>query len=108
MKQLTSLLALALFAFGCAALQRHDTSVGYLFVTNEGSNDLTILDMSQKKVLKTIHAGSMPGGIATTSDGRYAFVANYSGTVSKIDLSIDRIVASVESGSGPTGLTSHR
>lgn len=56
-------------------------------------------------VVKTVTVGSNPHGVAITSNGRYAYVANGgSGTVSVIKTSTEAVVDTVTVGDGPAGV----
>ena len=53
-----------------------DTPEGELaYVTNEGSGELTILDVSTDSVVGTITVGTRPRGIRLSEDGRTVYVA---------------------------------
>ncbi len=47
---------------GCSTLDHRQSSEQYLYVTNEGSNDLTIINRRTLKPVRTISVGEMPGG----------------------------------------------
>ena len=47
-----------------------------VFVTNEKSNNVTVIEALSGKVLATIAVGQRPRGITASSDGRRVFVAN--------------------------------
>ena len=52
------------------------TSAGYLaYVTNEDSNELTIIDTGADTVIATIPVGTRPRGVKVTPDGKTVFVA---------------------------------
>src|SRR5438093_7763507 len=57
-----------------------------VFVTNEKSDDVTVIDATTRAVVKTIAVGKRPRGVAVSPDGRRVFVANSnSDSVSVID-----------------------
>ena len=47
-----------------------------VFVTNEKSDEVTVIDASTRAVIKTIAVGKCPRGVATSPDGRRVYVAN--------------------------------
>jgi YVTN family beta-propeller protein len=100
----------------------------WLYVPNNASNDVTVVDMRARKVVKTIeHARfAQPYGSAVSPDGRHVFVANNSvrpaqtgheghaagaaqpaatnGSVSVIDVATNEVVKVIDVGRGPTGM----
>src|SRR5579862_7971526 len=71
-------LALALAAAGSPPATAAQQSY-QIFVTNEKSGDLTIIDGSDFKVIGTIAVGKRPRGIHVSPDGKTVYVAT-SGT----------------------------
>jgi len=64
------------------------------YVTNDSSNTVSVVDISNNSVFATIPVGGSPIGVAITPDGTRAYVANdTSNDVSVIDTS--------NNGSGP-------
>ena len=45
-----------------------------LFVANQGSGDLTILDIETRRVAASVHIGENPGEVLVTPDGEYALL----------------------------------
>jgi YVTN family beta-propeller protein len=67
-----ALLAAALFA----SLPTMASAAGFqVYVTNERSGDLTVIDGATFKVVKTIPVGKRPRGIHTSPDGKTVYVA---------------------------------
>jgi YVTN family beta-propeller protein len=76
---------LALFAAACGKSGKHEDAAtagakppapGFLaYVTNEDSNELTIIDTGTDSVVATIAVGTRPRGVKVTPDGRTVFVA---------------------------------
>jgi YVTN family beta-propeller protein len=57
-----------------------------VYVTNRGSNTVSVIDTYYRHVIATIPVGRAPTGVAATPDGRYGYVANSGDdTVSVID-----------------------
>ena len=48
----------------------------YLFVTNSGSGDLTVIDIYSRRVLARIQVGQDPQDVVITPDNQYALVLN--------------------------------
>ena len=56
------------------------------FVTNEKSNDVTVIDLLTAKVVKTIPVGQRPRGVSASPDGTRVYVSNSnSNSLSVID-----------------------
>ncbi|WP_297421453.1 YncE family protein [Clostridium sp.] len=86
------------------------TSDGKTLVsTVNGENSLAIIDLSTDKVEK-VAVGKGPAQVYIEPDDKYAFVANQgtedapSNTVSKIDISTKKVVATIETGKGAHGV----
>ena len=57
-----------------------------IYISNAGSNDISVIDLKNNKGLAHISVGSNPRGIAVTPNGSHIFVNNVlDGTVSVID-----------------------
>jgi len=74
--------ALLLAAQACAKEGKHEAAArgtaepAYLaYVTNEDSNELTIIDTGGDSVVATVAVGTRPRGVKVTSDGKTVFVA---------------------------------
>jgi len=74
--------ALFLVLQACAKEARHEAAAGraaepaYLaYVTNEDSNELTIIDTGADTVVATLAVGTRPRGVKVSSDGKTVFVA---------------------------------
>ncbi|MCE5220539.1 MAG: YncE family protein [Clostridium sp.] len=80
-----------------------------LVATVNGENALAIIDLSTDKVEK-VAVGKGPAQVYIEPDDKYAFVANQgtedapSNTVSKIDMSTKKVVATIETGKGAHGV----
>src|SRR5215218_3896347 len=62
--------------FACAAVADEQPSGGYwVCVSNERSNDVSILDGATRAVVATIPVGKRPRGIHASPDGRTLYVA---------------------------------
>src|SRR5882724_10479317 len=76
-----------------------------VFVTNEKSDDVTVIDATTRAVVKTIAVGKRPRGVAVSPDGRRVFVANSnSDSLSIIDPVALTVVGTLPAGRDPEGL----
>ena len=77
----------------------------YAYVTNSGSNSVSVIDEADNSVVATIPVGRYPYGVAITPDGAFAYVANYyDNTVSVIATATATVVATVPVGANPSGV----
>jgi YVTN family beta-propeller protein len=73
-----------------------------LYVTNTGSNNVSVIDTASNMVIATVAVGSSPVGVSFTPDGARAYVANFnSGNVSVIDTATNTVVATIPAGVSP-------
>src|SRR5712692_1233232 len=92
------LLAVALGSTGAAAQPR-------AYVTNEFSNNVSVIDTTTNTVIRTLNVGGGPRPVEVTPNGRFAYVANHGAnpnTVSVIERTADAVVATITVGTGPT------
>jgi YVTN family beta-propeller protein len=90
-----------------------DTST--IYVTNLGSNTVSVIDAALNTVINTIPVGSSPIGVAVTPDGGAVFVVERgSNTVSVISTATNTITSTIAVGSlpecvavGPDGSTAY-
>ena len=77
-----------------------------VFVTNEKSDDVTVIQADTGTVLKTIAVGKRPRGIAASADGRRVYVANSnSDSLSVIDAAALTVLSTTPAGRDPEGIT---
>src|SRR4029453_4857424 len=75
------------------------------YVTNGVSGTVSIVNLGQRRVVKTIPVGTEPRGCALTADGSLLYVANHTeGTISIIDTASRAVVGAVSVGGNPTAL----
>ena len=68
----------------------------FAYVTNQGSNTVSVIDLSNNTQAQEIRVGVEPYGIVHTPDGRRAYVVNgASRTVSVIDTTSRQVVATI-------------
>ena len=71
--RIASLAVLLVFLAGCA---KQDAPKGYrIYVTNERSGDLSIIDSTTHEVVSTVALGKRPRGIHASPDGKFIYVA---------------------------------
>ncbi len=75
------------------------------YVTNGGSNSVSVIDIATNAVTATIGVGFSPGAVAVNPAGTRAYVTNFgSDTVSVIDTATKAVTATIGVGSNPTGV----
>jgi YVTN family beta-propeller protein len=75
------------------------------FVTNQGSDDLTVVDLSTMKPVATVPIGGKPAGVAVSNDGARAYVTSPEGKyLSVIDTHERRVLRRIPLHGGPLGL----
>src|SRR2546426_1255181 len=80
-----------------------------VFVTNEKSDDVTVIDAATRAVVGTIKVGKRPRGVAVSPDGRRVYVSNSnSDSLSVIDAKSLEVLKTVPAGGGPGGLSLHK
>jgi YVTN family beta-propeller protein/parallel beta-helix repeat protein len=83
----------------------YDSGKGEVFVTNYGSNTVSVISDSTNAVVATVSVGTEPFGVAYDSGKGEVFVTNYGSTsVSVISDSANTVVATVFVGSIPLGV----
>ncbi len=77
----------------------------YLYVTNYGDDNVSVIRTSDNVVVATVPVGDYPWAVAVLPNGNYLYVANYySNNVSVIRTSDNTVVATVPVGGGPLGV----
>ena len=72
----TTLLLVACFAVGCGVSPPERKESAYrIYVTNEASGDLTVIDSATHEVTATIPLGKRPRGIRASLDRKTIYVA---------------------------------
>ena len=81
------------------------TSGPYAYITNYGSNNVSVIDTANDTVLASIAVGYGPYGVTVSPDATRVYVANYvSSSVSVIDASNNSVLATVPIATRPYGL----
>ena len=82
-----------------------------LLVANQGTkqkpgNTVSLIDLTDSKVVNTVRTGPGAHGVVVDREGRYAYVSNiYENSVSVLDVKAAKVVASVRVGEGPNGIS---
>ena len=83
----------------------YDPQNGYIYVTDRGSDSVSVIDPSTNKVIANILVGRFPLGIIYDPQNGYLYVANFgSNTVSVIDPSTNTVIANISVGLNPMGI----
>ena len=89
-----ALAAMALLA-GCS---KHDAESAHTFayITNSGSNTVSVLGLSVLKIVRTLATGNNPSGVTASPTKDEVYVVNTdSGTVSFIDAAANQIAGNM-------------
>jgi len=77
----------------------------FVISTHPTHGGISVVDLDNNKVLKTIKTGSAPNYTLVTKDGKRAYVSNSgNGTISEIDLAKWEVIRSLEAGPSPEHL----
>ncbi|MCD4776112.1 MAG: YncE family protein [Candidatus Aegiribacteria sp.] len=80
-------------------------SGNYIYVTNRGDDNVSVIRTSDNSVTATINVGEKPYGICALPSGSYVYVTNWgSDNVSVIRTSDNAIVATIDVGTRPVGI----
>src|SRR5574337_284691 len=68
----------------------------YAYITNQGSNNVSVIDTATNTVTATVNVGDNPRGVAVNPAGTKVYVTNYgSNNVSVIDTATNTVTATV-------------
>jgi YVTN family beta-propeller protein len=80
----------------------------FAYVTNAGSDDVSVIDTASNTVTATIPVGTSPFGVAVTPNGAFVYVTHnlcrISDDVSVIDTTTNTVTATIPVGSCPEGV----
>lgn len=77
----------------------------FAYITNQGSHDVSVIDLAANQVVTTIPVGRSPAGVAASSRAGRVFISNPdSKTISVIDMRTQQLVATWEAGEGAVGI----
>ena len=94
------IIILLLLLAACAPIQ---PSTAY--ITNQGDNTVSVIDINQAKVISTIKVGKAPVGVAVSRKLKRAFISNVeSSNISVIDTNSNKVIATIALQGAPVGL----
>jgi len=104
MRPVIRLLASPAFAFGLLASAQ--TQAQNAYITNLGSNTVSVIDTKTNTVIATIPVGSEPRGVAASPDGSRVYVTNRnSNNASVIAAASNSVIATIGGlGNSPQGV----
>jgi YVTN family beta-propeller protein len=77
----------------------------FAYITNQGSHDVSVIDLALQKVVATVPVGRSPAGVAASSPAGRVFISNPdSKTISVIDMRTQQVVDTLQAGDGPVGI----
>ena len=77
----------------------------YAYITNAGSNSVSVIDTATNNIIATVPVGSSPDGVTVDLEGKKVYVANLgSNNVSVIDATTNSVTATVPVGTHPEGV----
>lgn len=75
------------------------------YVSNFGSDSVSVIDLATGTVTNTIGVGTNPDQVAFSPDGSIAYVVNFGGdNVSVIDVATETVTNTIGVGTSPTGV----
>jgi YVTN family beta-propeller protein len=90
----------------CAALWGVQAGAApFAYITNQGSHDVSVIDLATQQVTATVPVGRSPAGVVASSRAGRVYVSNPdSKTISVIDMRQQRVVNTLPAGDGPVGI----
>jgi YVTN family beta-propeller protein len=77
----------------------------FAYITNSGSNTVSVIDTATNQATATVNVGNGPYGVALSPDGTTVYVTNQNAnTVSVINATTNTVTATVPVGNRPTGI----
>ena len=77
----------------------------FAYITNAGSNSVSVMDIATNTVATTLSVGSNPRGVAVSPAGTRAYVTNYANNdVSVIDTATNSVAATIPLVNAPAGI----
>ena len=76
------------------------------YITNQGSNTVSVVDIKKKKIRQEISVGNGPVGIAISLKQSYAYISNANdSSVSVLDLQRNEVIKTIKLNGTPVGIT---
>ena len=92
-------------AMGLALAACPAEAAPFAYVTNEHSNNVSVIDTATNTLVATIPVGTIPFAVAVTPDGTHVYVANEgSNNVSVIGTATNTVVKTIPVGKNPVGV----
>ncbi len=77
----------------------------FAYITNQGSHDVSVIDLASQAVVATVPVGRSPAGVVASSATGRVYVSNPdSRDISVIDMRTQRVVDTLSAGDGPVGI----
>ena len=77
----------------------------FAFITNQGSDSVSVIDTETNHVIETIAVGHRPAGVVVSHNGERVYVSNpESRDISVIDITSMTTIQSVRVGGGPVAI----
>jgi len=93
------------FFFSCFLAQDIEAAP-FAYITNSGSNNVSVIDIATDTVVATVPVGTAPDGVSVNPGGTMAYITNaVSNNVSVIDTATNTVVATVVVGTAPIGVS---
>ncbi len=78
----------------------------YMYVINETSNNVSVIDINDYSIVSTISVGNQPRGGVLSNDSKLLYVTNFAdNTISVINPLTLTVLSTIPVGNGPYGLT---
>jgi len=79
-------------------------NAGLLYIANEGSKNISVVNGLTHAVTATLNGGDDPYGVSVSPDGKRAYVSNFApGTISVVDVAANKILKTITVGNNPWG-----
>src|SRR5512144_1744599 len=76
------------------------------YVSNEKSDEVSVIDTATDRVIATVKVGQRPRGIVVAPDGKRVYVSNgNSNDLSVIDAATNTVIETIPAGVDPEGIT---
>ena len=105
MAPFTATRALAVALCCGLAATAHSHAEPFAYITNQGSHDVSVIDLASQKLVATVAVGRSPAGVVASSRIGRVFVTNPdSKTISVIDMRERKVVDTWAAGEGAVGI----
>ena len=72
----------------------------YAYITNSGSNTVSVINIADKSIVATIPVGNEPEGVSASSDGNTVYITNYAETTMNVIKTATNTVIATLNGQG--------